>query len=57
MVLELAGFRWFHFGRNERRIRTRLGAHGGASLSDAAFRIERRKRQGTVEVQISRLTP
>jgi hypothetical protein len=57
IVLKLAGFRWFHFSRNEGRIRTRLAAHGGASLSNVTFRVERRKRQGATEVQISRLTP
>jgi hypothetical protein len=57
MVRKLAGFRWFHFGRNERRFRTRLVAHGGKSDIVVTFRVERRKRHGGMEVQISRLTP
>jgi hypothetical protein len=57
MVLKLAGFGGFQLGKNEGHIRTRLAAHGGASLTDVAFRVERRKRRDGVEVQISRLTP
>jgi hypothetical protein len=53
MILKLAGIHWFHFGKKE--FRTRLAAHGGGSLKDVAFRVERRKLGDRVDVVITRL--
>ena len=56
-LLKLAGFRWFHLGKAEGRIQVKLAAHGGKSVSDARFRVLRRRRGGRVEMEIAPVRP
>jgi hypothetical protein len=53
MVSKLAGFRWFLVGKKTGRITTRLAAHGGGSFDQARFTVERRRRDGRLEVEIA----
>jgi hypothetical protein len=53
LVMNLAGFRWFQFGKTEGRIQVKLAAHGGESFSEVVFRVLRRRREGRIEVEIA----
>jgi len=52
LILKEAGFRWFHLGTATGRIQVKLAAHDGESFSDVAFRVQRRRRQGRIELEI-----
>lgn len=56
-LLEMAGFRWFHFTKTEGRIDVKVAAHEGESLSDAAFRVFQRRLEGRTEIEIVPVRP
>jgi hypothetical protein len=56
-LLQMAGFRWFHFWKTESRFNVRLAAHGGESFTDVTFSVRRRRDGGRDQVEISVLRP
>jgi hypothetical protein len=51
LLLKEAGFRWFQVGKAIGHIQVKLADHG-ESFSDVVFRVQRRRRQGRIEVEI-----